>query len=329
MTQTKPLVSVIMPAYNCETYIAKAMESVLKQSYLHWELLIADDASEDGTLEIVNSIRDSRIKKFHNSVNQGNVATRNHLFSQSSGEFITLLDADDWMAVNKIEAQLAAFEMDRELKVCFTNYYEIYINGQQNIKHHFNRNHYLAANNFENSFYSMPATIMLKREVYQEIGGLHQYFDRLFAEDKYWIYLIVERYKSLLLNSPLYYYRANPFSLTNSLDNPRKLTVVALVNELIRQRKNKGSDWLSDGNFDEALSYERELMKNRKWLGEQYRISAAHQIDLMKLHPARRLLLKAFILNPFNVSLARTLFYLLKRFIILPGFFLLTGLLSF
>ena len=137
--------------------------------------------------------------------------------------------------------------------------------------------------------------------------------DVVFAEDRYWIYLIIERYTALLLKTPLYGYRANPISLTNEIDNARKLTIVELVNELIRQRKVRGSDWLSEGAFDKAMDFEQSLMKNKRWLSEQYRIFAATQIDLLKLHQAKKLLLTAYRLNPFNFSILRTLFYLLRR----------------
>jgi glycosyltransferase involved in cell wall biosynthesis len=313
MMLTKPLVSVIMPAYECEKYVAKAIQSVLQQSYTNWELLIGDDASQDGTLSIILSIKDSRIKIYKNSTNQGNVVTRNNLFSNASGEFITVLDADDWMENNKLEEQLLAFERDKELKACFTNYFEIDVQGKQNKMYNLEQDYYLNKKNFTSSFCSMPATIMVKSEVYREVGGLHNYFSRLFAEDKYWICKIIEKHKTILLKRPLYFYRTNPFSLTNSIDNPRKLTIVELVNELIRQRQLKNSDWLSEGNLELALAFEDALMKNRKWLGEQYRIHAAHQIDLLRLKEARKLLKESFNLYPYNFSIARTLLYLLRR----------------
>ena len=217
------------------------------------------------------------------------------------------------MEDNRLKEQIAAFSNDKELRACFTNYYEIDIRGHQKKRHDLQHDYYLNKENFSDMFCSMPATIMIRKEVYDEIGGLHEYFDRLFAEDRYWIYLIIERYTALLLKTPLYGYRANPISLTNEIDNARKLTIVELVNELIRQRKVRGSDWLSEGAFDKAMDFEQSLMKNKRWLSEQYRIFAATQIDLLKLHQAKKLLLTAYRLNPFNFSILRTLFYLLRR----------------
>jgi len=303
-----------MPVYNCEAYIDRSIRSVLNQTYRDWELLIADDGSTDRTYEIIISFDDPRIRRYRNSRNLGNITTRNALFQQASGEFLTVLDGDDFMSEKRLEEQINEFRKDKELNVCFTNYYEVYPGRQPTVKYQLKHDYYLKIGDFESSFLTMPATIMIRYEVYQKIGGLHPYFDRLFAEDKYWVYCIIEQFKTLVLKSPLYFYFANPSSLTNLIDNPRKLTVVALVNELIRQRKLNGSDWLSKGMMAEALKYESKLIKNRKWLSENYRIFAARQIDLSKKKEASIFLLRAFKINPFNFSVIRTIFYFLRRF---------------
>lgn len=301
-----------MPAYNCQVYIQEAIESVLNQTYTHWELLVADDGSSDTTCQIIDAFEDTRIKKSHNAVNQGNIRTRNRLFGEAKGEFLTVLDADDLMVKDRLEKQLIAFQKYPNLGACVSNCFHIDIEGRISLGQQVREDFYLDVDNFNYSYTFPPASIILKREVYEKIGGLHLYFDRLFAEDRYWIYLIVEQYKVLYLKDPLYFYRANPFSLTNYLDNPRKLTVTTLVDELIKQRKEEGSDWLSDGLFEKASAFEKSLIKKRKWIGERYRICAARHIDLLQFLQARRLLLKAMSLNPYNIDNIRTMFYFLK-----------------
>ncbi|MBK7819377.1 MAG: glycosyltransferase [Sphingobacteriaceae bacterium] len=64
------LISILMPAYNCDKFVAKAIESILSQTYSNFELLIADDRSTDDTKKIIDSYTDQRIKRFHNDVNQ-------------------------------------------------------------------------------------------------------------------------------------------------------------------------------------------------------------------------------------------------------------------
>lgn len=88
-------VSVIMPVYNGEKYIAEAIESVIRQTYADWELIIVDDCSTDSTKKILNNVRDKRVKIFRNEKNLGSVASRNLALRESSAEYVAILDADD------------------------------------------------------------------------------------------------------------------------------------------------------------------------------------------------------------------------------------------
>ena len=107
----RPLVSVILPTYNHATFIGKAIESVLKQTYYNFELIIIDNYSEDNTEEIVASYKDDRIKylKFRN--NGIIAASRNQGIKHAKGEFIALLDSDDIWYRSKIEKQLPHFQV--------------------------------------------------------------------------------------------------------------------------------------------------------------------------------------------------------------------------
>ncbi|HEY9862115.1 MAG TPA: glycosyltransferase family A protein, partial [Candidatus Obscuribacterales bacterium] len=91
-----PLVSVIIPAYNAERFIARTLESVLNQTYQNIEVLVVDDGSSDRTPEIVHHFAeiDARIILFHQS-NAGVAAARNLAIQHAKGEFIAPLDADD------------------------------------------------------------------------------------------------------------------------------------------------------------------------------------------------------------------------------------------
>ncbi|GIV76503.1 MAG: hypothetical protein KatS3mg050_0897 [Litorilinea sp.] len=88
------LVSVMMPAYNAETYIGMAIESVLAQTYPHWELIVVNDGSADGTGPVAESFADPRVRVYHRP-NGGEAAARNFALDQMRGEFVAFLDADD------------------------------------------------------------------------------------------------------------------------------------------------------------------------------------------------------------------------------------------
>ena len=312
MKEKSPLVSIIMPAYNCEAFVEQAIASVLHQTYTNWELLVADDGSTDNTKAIIDAVEDNRVIKTHNETNQGNIRTRNRLSEEAGGEFITILDADDWIDKEKVRHQLNVFEVDKELNVCVTNYFKVSTTGDVAVNQNVECDFILDANEFELTPRFHPASIMLKKNVLDEVGGLNLYFDRLFGEDIYWIYLILERFRTLYIAQPLYYYRANPASLTNNINNKRKLTVISLIEELIRQRRQTGEDWLSRGTVEEAVNFEHRLLQEKKWLGERYRTIAAKYIDLLQLNQACKYLFKAVIANPYNTKNARTLLYLIK-----------------
>ena len=103
------IVSVLMPAYNCERFIGEAIESVLNQTFTNFELVIIDDCSTDGTWDVILSYakKDARIKAFQNEKNLKIVKTRNRLFDLASGKYYAIFDADDVMVPTRLEEQVA------------------------------------------------------------------------------------------------------------------------------------------------------------------------------------------------------------------------------
>lgn len=112
MSKNKALVSIVMPAYNCEKYVVEAVNSVLAQTYQNWELLVLDDGSKDNTLQMINEFRnkDSRIRPLQNEKNMGVSATRNRGIELASGDWIAFLDSDDMWEPSKLEKQLEIAE---------------------------------------------------------------------------------------------------------------------------------------------------------------------------------------------------------------------------
>jgi teichuronic acid biosynthesis glycosyltransferase TuaG len=112
MNKNEKFVSIIMPAYNCEKYVAEAINSVISQTYQSWELLVIDDGSKDNTLKIINGFgsKDSRIRPIQNEKNIGVSETRNIGIVLASGEWIAFLDSDDMWEKTKLEKQLKVAE---------------------------------------------------------------------------------------------------------------------------------------------------------------------------------------------------------------------------
>ncbi|WP_309472836.1 glycosyltransferase family 2 protein [Nostoc sp. ATCC 53789] len=98
-----PKVSVIIPAYNTEAYIAKSIESALEQTLNDIEVIIVDDGSSDQTVEIAKSFTDQRIKLIVNQENLGASVARNRALRAARGEWVAVLDSDDWYAPERLE----------------------------------------------------------------------------------------------------------------------------------------------------------------------------------------------------------------------------------
>lgn len=120
MADTKPLVSVVMPVFNAHKYLKTAIESILAQSYPHVELLIVEDGSTDGSKEIIEKIEDPRIQVFYPQKKLGNTLARNYGWEKSNGDYVALMDADDWSAPDRLEKQVAFLEANKSFAMIGT-----------------------------------------------------------------------------------------------------------------------------------------------------------------------------------------------------------------
>ncbi len=127
----KDKVSIITPMYNAEKFIAETIESVLKQTYRNWELLIMNDRSEDNSYEIARkySYIDSRIKIINSEQNIGVVKGRNALTDMATGQYIAFLDSDDYWEKAKLEKQLS-FMKKRNAYISCTEYTRVTEQGK-------------------------------------------------------------------------------------------------------------------------------------------------------------------------------------------------------
>lgn len=107
----KNLISIILPAYNVAETVQRSIESVLAQTYSHFELIVIDDGSTDDTAEVVRSFADNKIKYVRNEQNLGLIATLNKGISLSTGTYIARIDGDDtWSDTDKLTKQVALLD---------------------------------------------------------------------------------------------------------------------------------------------------------------------------------------------------------------------------
>jgi len=111
---TRPLVSILIPAYNAEKYIADTLRSALAQTWERTEIIVVDDGSRDATAGVAETFESNKVIVVRQS-NQGASAARNRALSLAKGEYIQYLDADDLLAPDKIERQMAEAKGPRTL----------------------------------------------------------------------------------------------------------------------------------------------------------------------------------------------------------------------
>ena len=125
------LVSIITPMYNGKKFIAQTIDSVLQQTYRHWEMIVVDDGSKDNSAEIVDrySQKDKRIKLIRQA-NAGSAAARNHALRCATGRYICFLDADDLWDVTFLESQLK-FIVDKKAEIVYASYRRVNVEGKE------------------------------------------------------------------------------------------------------------------------------------------------------------------------------------------------------
>lgn len=121
MENNSPKLTVLMPAYNAEKFIAEAIESILGQTFTDFEFIIINDGSTDNTAKIVRHYKDPRIVFIDNRENQGLVAVLNHGLDMARGEYIARMDADDIAYPERFAKQTAFMDAHPDVGVVSAN----------------------------------------------------------------------------------------------------------------------------------------------------------------------------------------------------------------
>ncbi len=164
------LVSVIIPVYNRESFISKAVESVLNQTYKNFEIIVVDDGSIDETyFSILHLTSDKRLSYYLLNENKGVSFARNYGIKHADGKFIAFLDSDDYWLPEKLEKQVK-YMLENNLKICQTDEYWLRKNRFVNPK---KKHKKISGNIFYKSLelcIVSPSAVMLDREVFENVG---------------------------------------------------------------------------------------------------------------------------------------------------------------
>lgn len=175
-----PKVSVIIPSYNHEKYIAFALESVLNQTFKDFEIIITDDHSSDKTVAEIKKFKDERIKLFQLNKNRGVCVAINNCLDHVKGEYIAHLNSDDEFFSDKLEKQIAYLDNHPKIGAVFTQAQMIdeegidipdsrHFHGKMNLLE--NRNRFQWLNYFfYNCRWLWHPSLMIRKRVYDDIG---------------------------------------------------------------------------------------------------------------------------------------------------------------
>lgn len=316
MKSNLDLVSIIIPVYNAEKFISDAINSALNQTYPKIEVLVADDCSKDKSREAIKSFKnDSRVKIFSNDSNIGAGNTRNKLIKESRGKYIAFLDSDDLIKPDKIEKQIDAFHQNSSLALCgtfcqMTNESLKFIKiEEKNISYSDIKREI----EFKNQF--IGASIMIKKEVLEEIGGYRDFFSKFYNEDYDLAARIVEKYAAINIPEPLYIYRMNfNSSSQNAWKNPYQFHSHQLVGLFVKQRRMNGTDWLDESNFKAIDDFIKE--KHRPYIEDPslvYREMAAVYNDYDNFWRAIKSSMIGILKRPNKLINYRALGYSMKK----------------
>ncbi|MCK4454169.1 glycosyltransferase [Candidatus Parcubacteria bacterium] len=178
------LVSIILPTYNRATYIRKAIESVLSQTYRGFELIIIDDGSTDETPKIISEFKrkDARVKCMTNKPNIGLVKSLNKGVKNAQGKYIARLDDDDfWCDKGKLEKQVKFLENNPSYVAVGGGVIRVDATGKETSRHLLSENDKDLKNSMllNNSF--VHSTVVFKKEIWEMVGGFDESLD--FSED--------------------------------------------------------------------------------------------------------------------------------------------------
>jgi glycosyltransferase involved in cell wall biosynthesis len=219
--EQNPFISIVMPTYNRSRLITRSIESVLRQSYRTFELIIVDDASTDDTESVVGAFSDERLRYIKHKKNRGANAARNTGIRASSGNYIAFQDSDDEWLPEKLNMQvecLRKFAEAQNVGVIYTSFYQV----RGNVRKYYpddsvvDRDGWIFESLLCGRNFVTSQAALVKRECFDEVGFFDETLPRL-QDWEMWL-RISKRYVFIHLDKPLVIAYLSEDSITMNLD---------------------------------------------------------------------------------------------------------------
>lgn len=294
-----PRISVIMSVYNGERYLREAIESILNQTFADFEFLIVNDGSTDGSLEIIQSYQDERVRAINNEQNIGLTKSLNKAIRQARGGYIARQDADDISLPNRFEQQIEYFDKHPEIALLGTSVYKIDEQGKVVGRIIAPANPGRKAKQFSHG------STMFKREVVDRLGGYNELFR--YCQD-YELWARIAKYNKVRnLTQVLYKLRFHGENIRSLKRNESALYHLLAM----RLAENDLDEEILEAIKDEGISSLYPYLRKSERIYFHTAVADMHMRSNNK-KAARKEYSKAFMLNPFSIrnSVNITLSYL-------------------
>ncbi|NJL79247.1 MAG: glycosyltransferase [Richelia sp. RM2_1_2] len=219
-------ISVIIPAYNAQNTILETINSVLQQTFCDLELIVINDGSTDKTLEILETVKDARLKVY-SYANGGLPTARNRGIDLAKGKFISFIDADDLWTPDKLELQLKALQQNLTAGVAYSWTICMGNNGNSfhpGVAENFQGNVY--SNLLIGNFIASGSNVLIRREAIESVG----YFDENLKSCEDWDYWLrlAKKWNFVVVSKPQIIYRLSSGAMSSKLDVMEKYQTLVL-----------------------------------------------------------------------------------------------------
>jgi glycosyltransferase involved in cell wall biosynthesis len=275
-----PHVSVIIPVFNGESTIGRAVKSVFAQYFTDFELIIVDDGSTDQSVDFINEFARDNLRLIRHPHNLGTAAARNTGIAEARGRWIAFLDADDLWAPEKLARQIALIQQaGPNIKASASGFY-LHKGGRKltiSLK--------LSPGQFRREILfgcsiSPGTTLLVERQVFDELGGFDESFRRL--EDWDWLLRYSERYDMAFAPEPLadvYLTTGKLFRTVGGVD-----PVLDAIHRIDTKYSRRLDSWTRRAQLRSSLLVERAAHLYRK---RQPILAALLVIAALMIYPAR------------------------------------------
>jgi len=277
-----PLVSIIIPTFNREKELERAITSVFNQTYINWEICVVDNSSSDNSVQLINHYDDPRIKLYMIQ-NEGIIgASRNLGIQKATGKYLAFLDSDDWWSSRKLEESIKFLEQGKANII----YHDLYIVKKESQKFFFKKtkSRQLLRPIFNDLIIHgntlVTSSVVMRKDILIKIAGFSEDNGLIAIEDyDAWLSLAIKGQKFLKISKTLGFYWAGG----KNTSNPER--TLQTINELESKYQSKISQlelskktyWF---NYSKARAYFKINMRDEALLEFKYSLAKSPILNI-------------------------------------------------